>query len=129
MWPLFSRFAVDRLYRYRYKYGVKAIVFLGSSLAHIRAFPGGARREAGYQLDRVQRGLDPDDWKPLTSVGHGVREIRVRDASGTYRVVYVAMFRDAIYVLHAFVKKSQKTPAGDLNLAAARLKELKRRVE
>jgi phage-related protein len=106
---------------------VKPIVFLGDSLAAIRAFPESARRAAGYQLERVQRGFDPDDWKPMKTVGEGVREIRVREASGAYRVMYLAAFRDAVYVLHAFVKKAQRTPARDLKLAAARLKELKRR--
>jgi phage-related protein len=106
---------------------VKPIAFLGDSLDRIRAFPEGARREAGYQLDRVQRGLDPDDWKPMKSIGEGVREIRVRDASGAYRVIYIATFRDAINVLHAFAKKAQRTPAQDLKLAGLRLKELKRR--
>ncbi len=106
---------------------MKPVVFLGDSLGRIRAFPEGARRAAGYQLERVQRGLEPDDWKPMTSIGEGVREIRVRDATGAYRVMYLASFRDAVYVLHAFVKKAQRTPAPALKLAAARLKELKRR--
>ncbi len=106
---------------------MKPVVFLGDSLARVRAFPEGARRAAGYQLERVQRGLAPDDWKPMTSIGEGVREIRVREASGAYRVIYLAMFRDAVYVLHAFVKKSQRTPEPDVKLATARLKELKRR--
>ena len=95
----------------------------------MRAFPQGARRQAGYQVERVQRGLDPDDWKPMTSIGQGVREIRIRDASGAYRVVYLATFVDAIYVLHAFAKKTQRTPTRDLNLAESRLKELKRRAK
>jgi phage-related protein len=106
---------------------VKPLVFLGDSLARIRAFPEGARRDAGYQLERVQRGLDPDDWKPMKTVGAGTREIRVRDASGAYRVIYIATFRDAVYVLHAFVKKAQRTPYLELELAASRLKDLKRR--
>jgi phage-related protein len=106
---------------------VKPIVFLGDSLARIRALPEGARRAAGYQLERVQRGLDPDDWKPMPTVSQGVREIRVRDASGVYSVMYLATFRDAVYVLHAFAKKAQRTPTPDLKLATARLKELKRR--
>lgn len=85
------------------------------------------RRNCGYQLDRVQHGLDPDDWKPMASVGPGVREIRVRDASGAYRVMYVASLKDAVFVLHAFQKKSQRTAARDLALAEARLRELKQR--
>jgi phage-related protein len=105
---------------------VKPVEFLEDSLERIRAFPETARREAGYQLERVQRGLDPDDWKPMQSIGRGVREIRVRDASGAFRVMYVARFRGAIFVLHAFAKKTQRTPARDLTLAASRLKDLER---
>lgn len=73
-------------------------------------FPGEVRREAGYQLARVQAGKDPADWKPMPSVGLGVNEIRVREDSGAFRVIYVARFAEAIYVLHAFQKKAQKTP-------------------
>ncbi|MBC8845414.1 type II toxin-antitoxin system RelE/ParE family toxin, partial [Escherichia coli] len=64
-----------------------------------------ARREAGHQIDQIQRGLPPDDWKPMRTIGVGVREIRVRDASGAFRIVYVATFADAIYVLHCFRKQ------------------------
>jgi phage-related protein len=106
---------------------VKPVVFLGDSLARVRAFPERARRAAGYQLERMQRGLDPDDWKPMPTIGEGVREIRVKERSGAYRVVYVATFRDAVYVLHAFAKKAQRTSTPDLGLATARFKELKRR--
>jgi phage-related protein len=96
------------------------------SLNRVRGFPQRARRDAGFQLDRVQRGLDPDDWKPMASIGPGVREIRVRDAAGAYRVVYVASFADAVYVLHAFQKKTQRTSRGDLVLAQSLLRDLKR---
>src|SRR6185295_11619590 len=105
---------------------MKAVVFLGDSLSNLRAFPDRARRDAGFQLDRVQRGLDPDDWKPMQTVGRGVREIRVRDASGAFRVVYVATFAEAIYVLHAFAKKTQRTSPRDLALAQSRFRKLKR---
>jgi phage-related protein len=93
----------------------------------IRDFPAGARREAGFQIDRVQRGLDPDDWKPIKSVGPGVREIRVRDRAGAFRVIYVATFSDAVFVLHAFQKKMQATPRRDLELATVRFKLLAQR--
>ena len=83
-----------------------------------------ARREAGYQLDRVQRDLAPDDWKPMPLVGAGVREIRIRDANGAFRVIHVAKFAEAIYVLHCFQKKSQKTAKGDIERAANRYREL-----
>jgi phage-related protein len=105
---------------------MKPVVFLGSALDDLRAFPDRARRDAGFQFDRVQRGLDPDDWKPMKAVGAGVREIRVRDASGAYRVIYVAALAEAVYVLHAFQKKSQRTSPRDLALARARFRELKR---
>lgn len=104
---------------------MKPVVFLGDSLDRLRTFPERARRNSGYQLDRVQRGLDPDDWKPMATIGSGVREIRVKDTSGAYRVVFVANLADAVYVLHAFQKKTQRTPARDLLLAQARFKELK----
>jgi phage-related protein len=83
-----------------------------------------ARREAGLQLFKVQEGEDPDDWKPMETVGAGVREIRIREKSGAYRVMYVAKFADAIYILHCFQKKTQKTAAADLALARQRFKDL-----
>jgi phage-related protein len=106
---------------------MKHVVFLGDSLEQIRAFPARPRRDAGFQLDRVQRGLDPDDWKPMAVVGSGVREIRVRDTTGAYRVIYIASFADAIYVLHAFHKKTQRTSPRDITLAQLRFRNLKQR--
>lgn len=103
---------------------MKAIEFLGDSLAALLQFPRSARREAGFQLDKVQRGYDPDDWKPLKTVGSGVNEIRVRDAAGAYRVVYIARFAHAVYVLHCFRKQSRQTSAGDIELARSRYKQL-----
>jgi phage-related protein len=103
---------------------MKPIAFLGTALDDLRAFPGEARQKAGYQLDRVQRGLDPDDWKPMTSVGAGVREIRIRDQAGAFRVMYVAALAGAVYVLHAFQKKTQQTAKRDLDLAAARFRQI-----
>ena len=73
----------------------------------------------------VQVGREPDDWKAMPSVGAGVCEIRVRDQAGQFRVVYVAGFRKAIYVLHAFQKKSRKTSSPDLKLARRRYREAK----
>jgi phage-related protein len=87
----------------------KSIAFRGNSLADLRAFPIAARREAGFQLDRVQHGFDPSDWKPMTSIGTGCREIRIRDADGAFRVIYVAKFEAAVFVIHCFQKKTQKT--------------------
>ena len=78
----------------------------------------------GHQIDRVQRGLNPNDWKPMRAVGPGAREIRVRDAAGAFRVIYLATLADAVYVLHAFQKKSRATSKRDLDLATARFKQL-----
>lgn len=102
----------------------KPIAFRATSLDDLRAFPEGARREAGHQLDQVQRGLEPDDWKPMGIVGPGSCEIRIRDATGAFRVLYVAKFADAVYVLHCFQKKTQKTSQRDIDLAAARYRDL-----
>ena len=104
----------------------KSIQFWGSALDDLRAFPILARREAGYQLDQVQRGNEPDDWKPMTSIGQGVREIRIRDEAGAFRVIYFAKFADAIHVLHCFQKKTQKTSQHDIDLATKRFSDLKR---
>jgi phage-related protein len=98
--------------------------FRGGALDDLRAFPRSARQEAGHQLDLVQQGQDPDDWKPMSSIGRGVREIRIRDEAGAFRVIYVASFAEAIFVLHCFQKKSQKTRREDLALARHRYKEL-----
>jgi phage-related protein len=102
----------------------KPVEFRGSSLRDLRAFPLAARREAGFQLDLVQQGMEPADWKPMNIVGPGVREIRVREAEGAFRVIYVAKFEDAVFVLHCFQKTSQKTSAQDLDLAAQRFADL-----
>ncbi len=102
---------------------MKRLVWLGDSLERLRAFPRAARREAGYQLERVQAGGMPSDWKPMPSVGLGVNEVRVR-IGGAYRVIYIAKFAEAVYVLHVFQKKTQKTAVADIALARARLGEL-----
>ncbi len=103
----------------------KPVAFHGDSLDRLRDFPEDARREAGHELYQVQKGLDPSDWKPIPTIGAGVREIRIRDGIGAYRVIYIATLADAIHVLHVFQKKSQKTAQRDLSLAAARLRALK----
>jgi len=103
---------------------MKAIEFVGNSLDALREFPIGARRECGYQLDRVQHGFDPSDWKPMPTVGSGVREIRVREQGGAFRVIYVAKLADRIYVLHCFQKRTQKTARADLDLAGKRYKQI-----
>ena len=102
---------------------MKPITWLGDSLDQVRAFPDDARREAGFELGEVQKGLDPSDWKPMTGVGAGVKEIRIR-TENEYRVMYVAKFAEAVYVLHAFTKKTQQTPKKDIDLASQRYREL-----
>jgi phage-related protein len=103
----------------------KPIKACGSSLDDLRKFPLFARRDAGHQLDQVQHGREPDDWKPMNTVGQGVRKIRIRDTSGAFRIVYLAKLADAVYVLHCFQKKTQRTSKADLDLATKRYRELK----
>ncbi len=102
----------------------KPITFLGSSLNDLRDFPEDARTDCGYQLDKVQSGEQPDDFKPMASIGKGVEEIRVKDENGIYRVIYAARFEEAVYVLHAFQKKTEKTSQKDIDLAKARFKDM-----
>jgi phage-related protein len=102
------------------------VSWLGSSLEDLRAFPDDARRGAGYQLGRVQQGLLPVDWKPMTTVGSGVMEIRIHTRV-EHRVFYVAKFEEAVYVLHAFEKRTRQTPQSEIALAQTRLADLIRR--
>ena len=104
----------------------KPISWLGSSLDDVRAFPEDARRAAGYQLGRAQQGLAPTDWKPMTTVGAGVVEIRVH-TKVEHRVFYVAKFEEAVYVIHAFEKRTRQTSASDIALAQKRFAELVQR--
>lgn len=103
-------------------FSMKRIVFLGDALDQVRSFPESARKEAGVQLHKVQKGLEPSDWKPMTTVGSGVREIRIREDGGAFRILYVTQLEDAVAVLHAFEKKVQKTLQRDLDLAKIRLR-------
>ena len=98
----------------------REIRWAGSSHADLTAFPADARRSAGFQLGKVQTGLDPDDGKPFGEVGAGTREIRIHEASGEWRVMYVVKFEEAIYVLHCFAKASQATSPRDKAIAEAR---------
>ena len=107
---------------------MKPIEFRGTALDDLRSFPQTAMREAGYQLDRVQNGLAPDDAKPMPSIGAGVVELRIWDEAGTFRVVYVAKLADAVYVLHCFQKKTQQTTKRDIELAQKRLKALMKEI-
>ncbi len=103
---------------------MKALLFRGSSLDDLRQFPALAMREAGYQLDKVQNGLDPNDRKPMPSVGQGVKEIRIRDDAGAFRVIYLAKLAEAVHVLHCFQKKTEQTSQQNIELARKRYKEL-----
>lgn len=103
---------------------LRRLTFVGSSRAALKALPTEVRQHAGLQLFNLQQGIEPDDWKPMTSIGAGVSELRIRDRQGAFRVIYVAKFAEAVYVLHCFEKKSQKTSRPDLELAAARYRAL-----
>ncbi|MFZ6757871.1 type II toxin-antitoxin system RelE/ParE family toxin [Undibacterium sp. Ji50W] len=102
----------------------KEIRWVGSSYDDLLNFPHEPRREAGFQLSKVQAGLEPDDWKPFDDVGSGVREIRIRDATGIFRVMYVAKFEEAIYVLHSFQKKTEATSKRDKDITEARYRAI-----
>jgi phage-related protein len=106
--------------------GTKELSWVGSSLDDLRAFPGRARRIAGCQLYRVQRGRRPDDQKPLPTIGAGVYEIRIRTEL-EHRVFYIAKFADKVYVLHAFEKKTGKTVRRDTELGRVRYREVMKR--
>jgi phage-related protein len=102
---------------------MRAIEFHGRSLETIRSFQDATRNRIGHQLDRVQRGFDPLDWRPIKQVGPGVRELRVR-GNGQFRVIYLAVHRDVVHVLHAFQKKSRRTSRGDLRMAERAYRKL-----
>ncbi len=102
----------------------KPLHFRGDSLDVLVTFPEDVKWGAGFALYLVQIGRDPDDWKPMPTIGPGVREIRVRDEAGAFRLIYIAKFLEAVYVLHCFNKKSQQTAARDIELSRKRLKEL-----
>jgi phage-related protein len=105
---------------------LRRLQFAGSSRQALKSFPADARQDAGRQLQRVQSGTEPADWKPMKSIGPGVNEIRIRDKQGAYRVIYLAKFAEAVYVLHCFEKKSQKTSRLDLEVATTRYRALVR---
>lgn len=101
----------------------KPLKFIGSSLDDLRDFPNEARRATGFELRAVQDGFNPSNWKPMPSVGVGVKEIRIH-VLGEWRVIYVAKFSDAIYVLHSFNKKSHKTSWRDIEIARKRYQQV-----
>ncbi|MBP0591036.1 type II toxin-antitoxin system RelE/ParE family toxin [Paraburkholderia sp. LEh10] len=102
----------------------KEIRWLGSSYHDLLAFPDEARRQAGFQLAKVQAGLDPDNWKPFDIVGAGTREIRIVEQEGAFRLMYVAKFVEAVYVLHCFQKKTRATGQHDREIAEARYRAI-----
>jgi phage-related protein len=102
---------------------VKRVVWLGASLEEVRGWTAEAQRDTGYQLFKIQSGLDPSDWKPMPRVGTGVQELRIH-CDNEYRVIYLAKLAEAVYVLHAFEKKTQKTPHAALGVARRRLQLL-----
>lgn len=108
---------------------MKPIVFEGDTLERLRAFPQTIRRQLGQQLDRIQHGGQPQDFKPMSTVGLGACEIRVCDESGVYRAIYVAKLADAVHVLHIFQKKTQQTSQQDIEQARRRYRLLMRQQE
>lgn len=103
---------------------IKPLRFRGNSLDALREFSVDARQSAGFQLDKIQRGLEADDWKPMPAVGTGARELRIWEESGTFRVIYLAKLAEAVYVLHCFQKKTEQTSARDIRIARDRYKDL-----
>ncbi len=104
----------------------KEIRWMGTAYQDILEFPAEPRKEAGFQLGKLQAGLDPDNWKPFDEVGSGTKEIRIRETTGIYRVMYVAKFEEAIYVLHCFQKKTETTAKHDKDIAEARYRAIVR---
>jgi phage-related protein len=104
---------------------LKPVMFWGTAKDDLSTFPDDAKFTAGFQIYRVQQGLAPMSWKPMNDIGPGTYEIRVSDESGAFRVVYVTKFSDAIHVLHAFQKETQKTSKSDIDLAKRRYGDLK----
>ncbi|MDX2346510.1 MAG: type II toxin-antitoxin system RelE/ParE family toxin, partial [Legionella sp.] len=103
---------------------MKKIIFIGNALDNIKKFSLEGKREAGHQLDRIQRGKEPLDWKPMQGIASGAREIRFCDRNRIYRVIYVAKFEETVYVLHAFQKKTQKTSQSDIEMAKKAFKRV-----
>lgn len=101
---------------------MKDLFWIGTSQHDLCDFPAPIRKAAGFELHRVQSGLDPNDWKPMPDVGAGVREVRLRSDDGAFRVFYVVWSARSVYVLHAFQKKARKTAPADIEKGKARYK-------
>ncbi len=102
---------------------MKPLNFIGSSLDDLRNFPEEARKAAGFELYAVQRELEPRDWKPMPSIGRGVKEIRIH-VLGEWRIIYVVKFEDTVHILHSFQKKTQKTSQHDIEIARKRYRQI-----
>lgn len=102
----------------------KRLVWIGDSLEELKRWPKGVIQDAGAALLAVQDGREPSDWKPMTIIGPGVKEIRLRGDQGQYRILFVAKFAEAVYVLHSFEKKTQKTAQKDINAGVRRYNDL-----
>lgn len=102
---------------------MKKITWLGNTHDVVKGYTSAAKSEIGYNLDKVQRGMDPFDWKPMPTVGPGVKEIRIHEEN-EYRVLYVAKFEESVYILHAFIKKTQQTSKKDIDLGKQRYADL-----
>jgi len=107
----------------------KPIYWIGSSYKDLLNFPAEAKQDAGYQLHRIQNGLNPEDWKPFQAIGAGVKEIRISDSGNAYRIMYIAKFGEQIYVLHSFQKKTQKTRSKDIEIAKTRYNAIIKEVQ
>lgn len=107
---------------------MRKVVFEGDALAVIRSLPSTAKQRAGYEIDRVQRGKEPENWKPFPSIGKGVREIRIQ-LGRQFRVIYFAKFGNCVHILHVFEKKSQKTRLSDIDLARERFSKVVKRYQ
>lgn len=105
---------------------VKPVVWMGGSREDLKEFPETVQDSLGFELYRVQCGLDPKDWKPMMSIATGVREVRVRDEAGIFRMIYLATRPEGVYVLHCFQKKTQRTGRSDVELATKRFKSIAR---
>jgi phage-related protein len=103
---------------------MKPVHFVGTSREDLRRLPDSVQETAGFQLFKLQQGKEPDDWKPMPVVGLGVQELRVRDERGAFRVFYVAKFDEAVYVLHVFQKRSQRTGRRVLEVGKIRYNDL-----
>ena len=107
---------------------MRKVVFEGNTLEIIRQLHDDIRHRAGYEIDRVQRDKEPENWKPFPAIGQGVREIRIQ-LDGQYRIIYIAKYERKVHVLHVFRKKTQKTRKSDIEIAKHRLKEVIRRCQ